>query len=828
MDNPVIVIWFIFGFISLFAIYLIKSLIELNKVKKNARQHRENNVPSSSINYVENNSNTLFTDEAKNLMNSLSSVFFDSEISPTKSDFVKLQKFSTLISQSEVRAKIDEERACELLRAGLNLIDDVYGKNPVGMKRATAIDEALLRMNPDQSKKNKKSSKAAGVKATAGKFGLPFDVEAFARGFPAGWKLVQEYDSEERTILYGPDDSHIFAAPHKISPNKNLGEHVRAFARISQSNSELVEYKTNIGTKFWSLSYEYDHDGEKKPAFMVEVMGPALMSVRFIYIYENIDQKVIDELIQSVEKLIWYSGLPQTDQKSKTLSIDDLRHLICKELKGEAGQEQRDYLLSIFEDEEYINISPFEIEDLIELGPEYYSLAKSIIRFALENAELSVSDLCVFVKMCDIGCLNDNDLQMQLITKAEKEAATTSDFLSLVEIANVGASVKKSSSFYYRKATESVASIDDAYHVITDSLTDGPAFRKLFKVLLNNINNEDFTTSEYNAVDCLNEAETRGFIDHDQKREYLESLVQSSSTFLSFMSMAASLHDVELKDIRESFIKIAMKLAETADDKNDIYKFLKDVLDDQEHASEYFSKNQIELSALQQQQEKAEQQDEIIDAICQCALLVAAGDGSISEDESEEVERIRAFVEVIFRNQDAIELLEKTEDIEKARMIRSDTSVVHTLSPFNPPYHRELMAHLQEIESNEDFLPIVTRYAAKVEDPFARKIAAWAAQEAAAVDGPDEGQLEVLSTMTDLWKVSLKDSNRFINEVVVPLIDDDIEFDGKPLTDDELLDMAKNLDQQLKVDGHGELAESIAESLGVTNMEELARKISKL
>jgi len=221
----------------------------------------------------------------------------------------------------------------------------------------------------------------------------------------------------------------------------------------------------------------------------------------------------------------------------------------------------------------------------------------------------------------------------------------------------------------------------------------------------------------------------------------------------------------------------------------------------------------------------ADEQDTLIDNICQCALLVAAGDGSISEEESEEVDRMRALVEMVFRNRHAIELLEETEDIDNARENRGDTRLIHTLAFGTPSYHLEVIEQIQELQSPEDFISLVKLYAAKIEDPFACKIAAWAAQEVAAIDGLEEGEEKVLQVMANVWGISLKENSRFIERIVGPIISDDVEYSGAPSSDEELLGMAQQLDDMMKEDEGSADSATMAELLGASSMEDLVKKV---
>jgi len=762
--------------------------------------------------------------EYEGLIEELSSIFVHAENTPTKSDFVKLQRLVTLLSNPELDSKLDKDTMSELVNSGLDAIEDVYGEDDsVGIKRQKSLEKALLKLHPGQSKKRKKTTKKPADNAEIGKFGFPFDVDKFTEVFPNEWSLVNDYSKDDGALILGSDNNRIVAAPHKISSRKSLAEHVSGFASFCEEHSEIIEHETTLGTKLWALTFRYKEDDELKSAFMVEVMGPALMSVRFIYYSENMEQAVIDALIDAVQNLRWYGDLAQTSDAGKNLSLKDLKHLVRKELKGHT--EQKEGLLSTFEDEDYVDLYPFQIEELIELGTEYYPLATALIWFALRHSEISSEDSCEFSKMCDAGCFNSPELQRMLIEQAETDASSSDDYLALAELMVLKVAGMKSGEEYFQKAVAAVKDVSDIWAVLGSSLADGDTFSKMYALLGSNLGNEDFVGSIYNPVDMLELAKDRDLISADKQRQGLEMLLQSSSKVLPFMAMVSSIYDEELSDIRDAFLIKAMNQATTSENKYEIYRFINDELEDEKRASEYFEENRDQLSALQVEKEQAEGQNQIIDVICQCALLVSAGDGSISEEESEKVGQTRAIVENIFRNRHAIELLEETEDIEKAREVRSENILIHTLNLFPPEYHHEVIKHLQELQSPDEFIALVKLYAAKIEDPFAKKIAAWAAQEIAAIDGLDDGELHVLSVMADVWELDLKENSRFIERIVGPIISDEIEFTGKGSTDKQLLADARALDEMLKDEENSELAETLAELLGVTSIEEMAKKI---
>ena len=166
------------------------------------------------------------------------------------------------------------------------------------------------------SQKKKGEMMKKNEETKTGKFDFPFDVEKFAKAFPADWSLVDEYSNQDGNLLIGSDSNFIVAAPHKISPRKPLIEYVNEFADDVEDHSEILEFITTTGTKLWVFEYRDDDGDSLKTAFMAEVMGPALMSARFIYNDEVLNQEIKNTLIQAVQNLEWFEQLTSIQEEN--------------------------------------------------------------------------------------------------------------------------------------------------------------------------------------------------------------------------------------------------------------------------------------------------------------------------------------------------------------------------------------------------------------------------------------------------------------------------------------------------------------------------------
>jgi ankyrin repeat protein len=167
--------------------------------------------------------------------------------------------------------------------------------------------------------------------------------------------------------------------------------------------------------------------------------------------------------------------------------------------------------------------------------------------------------------------------------------------------------------------------------------------------------------------------------------------------------------------------------------------------------------------------------------------------------------------------------LEESKDIETARASRSSTAIVHSLGIFTPGYIREVSEALEDVGSREDLDALCKAYAARIEDPFGRRLAAWAANEVAGSDGLDAAEKRALKLMADIWGLSLQENQRYFSSYVYPLISDEIEFDNPD--NRAVADLARDVDGQLREAMGDDVANKLTEALGVGSLEELVERL---
>ncbi len=381
------------------------------------------------------------TDEYRELLRDLRSSFAGgASPPPTKSDMAKLQRLARLVEMPELARILDEQKLIALFQSGLAQVDAVYGKgNSTGQTRRKSFADAISALGGDRTiGLTAPSAPAAAAKATSPpartaklpkpRFGLPFDVDGFAKRFPAGWSIVSEYDREDGILLEGPDGQRIGVGSHQLEPSASLRDAVQRFSDNFEERSDIAEFKSAIGTKGWFV--EVNHDDEQ--VLLVELYGPALMSVRFLYFAEELDTSVVKQLKQAAVELTWLNAPIEPASALSAKSLDELRKHIKTVLKGH--KDLREELLNSFEDEGSLYLIKSELEAVAELGPSAYPLIRALISFAVERSDVDTEKLATFHEWAGPQFLNDPSLRAWLVSKAEANLSSTSDHLALADM----------------------------------------------------------------------------------------------------------------------------------------------------------------------------------------------------------------------------------------------------------------------------------------------------------------------------------------------------------------------------------------------------------
>jgi len=154
---------------------------------------------------------------------------------------------------------------------------------------------------------------------------------------------------------------------------------------------------------------------------------------------------------------------------------------------------------------------------------------------------------------------------------------------------------------------------------------------------------------------------------------------------------------------------------------------------------------------------KVEMYNEEIDQICRCAFLVAVADGDLSEDEATWLGKIRADIRNAIDARPAVELYQKTSDLQAARELYIPLgldTVVYDGLDFIPEFFIA--------KTSDDFSAsckkysietVIASYALEIKDPYLQRIAAWACACVASADGDfsDNNESKMLSVICEFW-----------------------------------------------------------------------------
>ncbi|KPF82942.1 hypothetical protein IP83_11180 [Novosphingobium sp. AAP93] len=542
-----------------------------------------------------------------------------------------------------------------------------------------------------------------------------------------------------------------------------------------------------------------------------------------------------------------------------------------------------DEILASYEDEENLYFSLRELEEIAILGPEVYPTVRAMIRYAISRTEIDVDDLATLRTWCDPHFLNDPSLKEEIASKAVSAASTTRDFLSLAAAAAEAGNADQAAECV-QSAFNALSSTDDYLHFVAHemiSLSDKSAKRlfdkaitaardigdmraiidaesataqlvaPILKRMRKCAKDSDFFDGGYNAFDVIKLAVDKEFISKENAEAELFALIDvspilsdrfagkaaqpqdenasfgSGAARMHLLSMAESAYDDEWNEVRERLLSQAEQAASSPAQKYAVYEFFVDHFGNNKRAKAYQKANKKALQPFLEQKAAAEQKEKLIDSICHCALLVAVGDGTISEEEAEEVNKVRGIVEMMYRNREAISILEITHDIERARQARVSTALHYNLAFTmfgRPSYTHEVYDALSEVSSKRDLDGIFRTYAERIKDPFARRLAAWAGLEVASIDGLDNGEKHALAVMASVWGLNLDENQRYFRDFVYPATSDEIEFTGP--TEGSGLDRARKLDAELAEIGD-DAASTLVQTLGVDSIEALMRLLGE-
>ncbi|SVB42899.1 uncharacterized protein METZ01_LOCUS195753, partial [marine metagenome] len=529
-------------------------------------------------------------------------------------------------------------------------------------------------------------------------------------------------------------------------------------------------------------------------------------------------------------------------------TVNPIAHRGLKGLKKAVKNTLRDHsdladtILENF-DEDSMDLYSGEINELARLGPPFWPLVKSLVLFKMESIdELDTENICGLAAVFSPGGIDDPIIQKLLLEKAYDSADSTGGFLGLADGLAVGSDESK---VLIGKAISAAQHWYDLENILDHKACDKSMWDEIESTYEARIKDEGFAQIS-NPLDLLKKAFEKNFVDQRYLIFRLKELLTSDNA-QSYLDIYKSLKylpaDFDEKDshfadelrllLSEYFSKA--KAAATSDEEIcEFYGFLIDDLEDNELAQSYRDEHAIIIDRHLSEIAEAAACRKINETICQCALIAAVGDGSISNEEVEEVPNVKPFIGMFRDNREAILTLERTSDIEKARELRGVTTLVHDLSLqvvddlFEiPSYIQEVVEEMKDARPDDDpstdgLYLLIKLYASKVEDRLDQRITLWAAKEVASIDGLDHREREFLEAFAKEWNLTVAENDRYFEDVVYPVMDDHFEFSG--IRTGGVLEGLRDIDKKIAEGAYGsEVPRTLKEHLGVDSFEDLAR-----
>ena len=157
------------------------------------------------------------------------------------------------------------------------------------------------------------------------------------------------------------------------------------------------------------------------------------------------------------------------------------------------------------------------------------------------------------------------------------------------------------------------------------------------------------------------------------------------------------------------------------------------------------------------------------------AFLVAVIDG-ITEEEGFELDMFAGRIRGFYALRKAIEVHEKTGDIDKAMTHVSGAPVVHTIMSFGAPQHiqkiqDELDGAVKDSENPiDEYDALLKIKASEINDEFDQKLSLMFIEDAISRDGTSEHEMRALLTLSRAWGISRIQVNKWFNDHFNPIL----------------------------------------------------------
>jgi ankyrin repeat protein len=703
------------------------------------------------------------------------------------------------------------------------------------------------------------------MQTTTNMFDLPFDVAEFLTVFH-GWTINQDYPGDEWVLLTEPKGGDLRLSSKPLNSWSTFSEKIKDFE--GQCDELELTKSFRLGKQENGLRYAAAEMFEDDS--FITIIHLEGQYARTVYITTNSAGSIFDE-VESAVKLFPWVTVDSTEilTSNDVLKFSELKKLARSTLKDDPGvKEEVLDMLSYWDPKEaYIDLYAFQIEELIwDEPPQYYHLALNLIHYAFHHGDdFELEQWCGIFDLLGPNLLSDESLQILILAKIVKSANCVADYLAMADLDENPVLKSSDRRLWLDKAEKSVADFDDAYGVINHALCTPALALRLLAVAetwISSIEKHDFI---YSPISLIQKCFDNDFIDVSYTTLMLSQLLDSALKIDQTLSIIGDLlvNEDEENIFAEMIPKFIHKLEvanASAEEAFQVYEYFLEVAEDAEDSLSYLGgdEDEDEDDAKQVAAEQlaltekathfkdraanykagkvdlmddliADKEDDdalttLIDVICQCTAFVSAGDGQLSHAEIEEVDQVRGIVGQFIRNRAAIEELDNTEDIDKARALRQDMTVniMHVMFGY-PAFMNEAIELWKEVQSEEEFMALARLFASKIKDPFMQRVTAWAAKEVASIDGFAEGEKDILREMAGVWGLDLKENDRYFSDVVYPALNDKFEYTGKS---GDILETARALDA-IDATVDDDVIKTLAEEFGCSSMEDLAKMLMK-
>ena len=757
----------------------------------------------------------------------LSKIFDDKTANLSRKNFVDLQNFSDRICKNiEEYNNLPKGEIIQLLQLGISNITPIYGNDTVGKKRRLSLIECIKKLDPDHTFDAEGSeSDSVSIKASS-KLNLPFDVTVLEDQFK-GWKINKDFREQENNLLIN-GDQYIRVSDLKYNRYDNFNSKVEILKGHAREFA-AKHFKQGINGKgFQYVAVEtQDNSGVFNGA--IHCQGPGF---QYVYASYETTSSIFTQLLAVCNNFQWTPII--TDKPPKVSTLKQLKLLVKKVLKGHENLEEM--LEGINED--YFYISSDTLEDLAYEDPKYWGLIKVITNYVIKNNEDNehtglIISLLPFYTAAGI---NDVTVYEKLLTVATKQAETTEEFL---ELANAFAT-KKESNRYLNKAVTSATSWYDLENIVDNSQCDQKLWTKVEIAIRNNLDIPKLDDIS-NPFDVLLSAIEKKFIYENELVKQLEIMItkplQSPLAILvSVTSYIESIKDeatksftAEFKRLQKNLLKKIQNEVTSDEDIFEVYNYFIDDLNDQVMAEKYKKKHNNIISKQLAQEEESEQTQQLILNICKCAILVSIADGSMSEEELDEIDAVSPYIKFFIDNEAAVKTLIKTFDIELAREKRVENDLVYDGSILLSKlfYVDEIAEEINSMSEGDNINKLVKKYASNIDDDYYRRIALWAATEVASIDGFHDSEKFMLEFFAKEWNIQIKENQKYFEQYVYPATNDNFAFEHPD--EPSLKELSTKLDEDAK-DQNSEEAEelrAVMEMLGVDSFEALTELVKE-